>query len=212
MNCSQYEQLVALYVEGDLDGAERVGVVMHLERCSSCRDLAEELGESQSVFKTLRNSSVNSTALANVRQRVLNEVGDLEPAPAWVIAIHRLFLAGLRRKTAIAGIAMAALVSGGVLLEQPRTVVVQPGNPPVEAARIDVPAVEAVPDAKRSAVSTPSSVRTVHRIAVTPTEAPAVESTEEPAPQQTQIAQIPMKFVTDDPDIIIYWLPSDKGD
>ena len=29
---------------------------------------------------------------------------------------------------------------------------------------------------------------------------------------QTNSVQFPIKFVTDDPNIIIYWLPSDKGD
>jgi hypothetical protein len=41
---------------------------------------------------------------------------------------------------------------------------------------------------------------------------PEVQVIDEPVPAESQVSQIPMKFVTDDPDIIIYWLPSDKGD
>jgi hypothetical protein len=33
-----------------------------------------------------------------------------------------------------------------------------------------------------------------------------------PAAEVTHVSQLPMKFLTDDPNIIIYWLPTDKGD
>ncbi len=108
--CMALESLIALYVEGDLPVSDRRRVETHLQSCVACRALAEELRESQSIFKALRAATVNSSDLADVRERVLNEVGDLEPAPGWVVTMHRLFFAGLRRRNAIAGVVLAALV------------------------------------------------------------------------------------------------------
>jgi hypothetical protein len=68
---------------------------------------------------------------------------------------------------------------------------------------IDPPA-NVVPVVKR--------VPLVQVLEVLPVEEPEVQLIDEPVPPESQVSQIPMKFVTDDPDIIIYWLPSDKGD
>jgi hypothetical protein len=52
----------------------------------------------------------------------------------------------------------------------------------------------------------------VQILEVLPAAEPEVQLIDEPVAPESQASQIPMKFVTDDPDIIIYWLPSDKGD
>ena len=209
--CRALESLIALYVEGDLLASDRRRVEAHLQSCSACKTLAEDLRESQSVFKVLRAATVNSSDLADVRERVLNEVGDLEPAPGWVVTMHRLLFAGLRRRNAIAGVVLAALVTGGVWYSQSRGE--RRNEAPVVVARLEVP-----PSALMSEVmDPPADVAPVVKppvqvLEVLPAEEPEVQLIDEPVVPEAQAPQIGMKFVTDDPNIIIYWLPSDKGD
>jgi anti-sigma factor RsiW len=215
MNCKPMESLIALYIEGDLSESDRRRVESHLEGCATCSGLANDLRESQSVFKVLRAATVNSSDLAGVRERVLNEVGDLEPAPGWVVTMHRVFFAGLRRRNAIAGVALAALLSGSVWFSQWHVAREKKNEWPVAVATLEVP-----PSAVVSTVAAPPAnldlvvkeVSPVQVFQASPVEEPEVQLIDEPVPPESQVSQIPMKFVTDDPDIIIYWLPSDKGD
>jgi len=215
MNCAAFEKSIALYVENDLRESERRSVEAHLESCVACRGLADELRESQSVFKALRSGAVNTSSLADLRQRVLNEVGDLEPAPGWAIALHRLFFAGLRQKSAVAGFALAVLVSGAWWYGQPR-LVVNPLEPvPVDIARFEAPSSPADIPVSNITPRVTTVRRTSKHSAISVAVSQELSTAElpaEPVTLQTQNTLAPMKFLTDDPDIIIYWLPRDKGD
>jgi anti-sigma factor RsiW len=215
MNCGSLEHSIALYVEGDLREAERAKIDSHLQGCSTCRELADALLASQAIFKDLRRQMPHPSEISEVRQRVLNEVGDLQPAPAWVLAINRLVFAGLRRKTAIAGVALGVLVTGGLwFYHSPAPVdrhlaqtaqVAQIESPSPEILSAILPAAGAMPrvakhvQARRELVDVKLAIS-----AELPPDAPVA--------QVTQVSQLPMKFLTDDPNIIIYWLPTDKGD
>jgi hypothetical protein len=216
LNCAAFEQLIALFVEGDLRDADHVRVEAHIRGCVACRNLADELRESLGLIKDLRHDAIQMSALVTVRQRVLNEVGDLDPAPGWVVGMHRLFFAGLRRRNAIAGIVLAAVISGGVWYSQKTTVREITSEAPAAVANLNVPAelVSPVRIAPRPVV-----LRVVKPAALPeilpeiPSDNFAELAAPEPVQPQVQVSQLPtMKFVTDDPNIIIYWLPSDKGD
>jgi hypothetical protein len=209
------ESLIALYVEGDLLASDQRRVEAHLQSCSTCKTLAEDLRESQSVFKVLRAATVNSSDLAGVRERVLNEVGDLEPVPGWVVTMHRLFFAGVRRRNAIAGVLLTALVTGSVWYLQTRAVGDRKVEAPVDVARYEAPASFDLPNVAPASADTPRTAK--HTLppeirTEVAGEIPVELSNFESSPQESQALQLPMKFVTDDPDIIIYWLPTDKGD
>jgi anti-sigma factor RsiW len=215
MNCASLEHSIALYVEGDLRESERRKVELHLKACSSCRVLADSLMTSLAVFQELRQGAPQPSELSEVRQRVLNEVGDLQPAPGWVLAMHRLLFAGLRRKTAIAGVVLTVLVSGGVWYEQTRPVMHRAGESPVQVAQFESPSPEELQVLVQPLDATPKGIRHARPIKVVSPVVPAAPATptvDEPASQEAQVSQLPMKFLTDDPDIIIYWLPADKGD
>jgi len=213
MKCTALESYIALYVEGDLPLSDQRRVETHLQSCTACNGLAEDLRESQSVFKVLRAASVNSSHLAGVRVRVLNQVGELEPAPGWVVTMHRLFFFGLRRRNAIAGVLLAVLTSGTVWYSQSRGE--RKNDAPVVVAMLEVPPsalVSEVIDPPADVTPVVKRIPPVQVLEVLPVEMPEVQSMDEPEQVQPQISQIPMKFVTDDPNIIIYWLPTDKGD
>lgn len=222
MNCKALESLIALYIEGDLSASDRGRVETHLQDCATCSQLAEDLRESQSVFKTLRTGAVKASDLAGVRERVLNEVGDLEPAPGWVVMMHRLFFSGLRRRNAIAGVVLTALITGGVWYSQRpfahdgKTVDEKRQFDAVDVARFESPDPAGLPNVAQPLIAAPRIVKPDE-----PQEVSDVISTEDSSVQLNNAMNssgsetsqiIPFKFVTDDPDIIIYWLPMDKGD
>ena len=187
MSCSKYEQLIALYVEDDLSTAERGRVKAHLQECSDCWDLAEDLRQSQSVFKSIRQDVPDATALAALRGRVLSQVGARE-SMTW---FERVLFGGLRRKVAIAGFAMVVLVSGGVWMAEK-------GRPPAVTVERAPSAVVPAP------VSDPQPTPPAPR--------PQPRRVPRPAPPAEETTQVAIKFVTDDPNVIIYWLVDEKGE
>jgi hypothetical protein len=191
--CSDFEQLIALYVEEDLSVPERGRVEVHLKECSSCWDLAEDLKESQAVFKSIREDVPDATALSVVRERVLGEVGELH-AMTW---FERFVFGGLRRKAALASIALFLAGSGALWMS--RTPDVVPA-PPV------IVVVPPVPDLPPETAPVPVAPRRVRpRV---PEPAPVLVAAAPPEEPK----QVAIKFLTDDPNIIIYWLVDEKGD
>ena len=93
MSCS-FEALVALHVEGDLDESERQRVESHLRTCAECWDLAEDLRESQAIFKSIRQDVPDQAMLSAVRARVLEDVAGMESG-GW---FSRFFPFGFRQK------------------------------------------------------------------------------------------------------------------
>ena len=69
MTCPEYEPLIALYVEGDLNDRD---VELHLAQCSGCRELLEDLRASQASLKEL--TLVDAAFLSAVRLGVLAKI------------------------------------------------------------------------------------------------------------------------------------------
>jgi hypothetical protein len=191
MSCSNFERLIALDVEGDLSSTERGRVEAHLRECSDCWDLAEELRESQSVFKSLREDVPDAAALLALRERVLSEVGGLE-SMTW---FERFLFGGLRRKAALAGVALVLVGSGALWMA--RSTHVPPEAPPEVVER--TPAVVVPPPAAKPETPPPAPALSPRRV---PRSAPRVQETR----------QVAIQFVTEDPNIIIYWLVDQKGE
>ena len=83
MTCREYEPLIALYVEGDLNDRE---VERHLSECSDCRELLEDLQASQAALKGL--AAVDAALLSAVRSGVLAKIERRRPvAWPWVAAL-----------------------------------------------------------------------------------------------------------------------------
>ena len=198
MSCPDWESRIALVVEGDLEDAGRHQVDLHLRGCAACRSLAEDLRESQELFKSIRQDMADETMLSAVRSRVLADVGALGSGN-WV---ERVLFGGMRRKAALA--AITVMIAGSViwLSDEPR---------PLQEPRL-VPNPAALAAAAPPPVPVSESVRPVPapkprarrpRPARVPDAAPIQD--EEPAEQVT------IKLLTDDPKVIIYWIV-EKGD
>ena len=139
MTCRDYEPLIALYVEGDLNDRD---VERHLAECSDCRELLEDFRASQAALKEL--ASVDAAFLSAVRSGVLAKI-ETRRRTAWpwiaaFVAAAALIVAVLmapRKPTLIAKLPVSA-GSGVDPLVRSRP----PGRPLVIA--------QAAPKAKRS--------------------------------------------------------------
>lgn len=190
MSCKDFEHLIALHVEGDDSESERQRVESHLRTCSDCWDLAEDLKESQAVFKSIRENMPNQATLSAVRARVMEDVAGRESG-TW---FERLFLPGFRQKAKLAGVALM-IVGGGLLWFSRESGAPRAPWPTV----VIVP--PAVPDPLPQAVSNePAPKLRVRRKRTVP------------VPQEAVREQVTIKLLTDDPNIIIYWLVDEKGD
>jgi hypothetical protein len=74
VNCSRFEKLIALHVEGDLAGRKSQQVENHLNACPACRRFAREFGQSQMLLKELGAESVDDDVFLAVQDRVLSEL------------------------------------------------------------------------------------------------------------------------------------------
>jgi hypothetical protein len=75
MDCEKFEQLIALYIEGDLPEREIAGVELHIAACQSCSQFVEDLQESQLALKAYGLLDLNEATLGNMRRSVLNSIG-----------------------------------------------------------------------------------------------------------------------------------------
>ncbi len=196
MKCGYSEELLALYVEGDLVQNETARVEGHLLECADCCEFTSELRHSQSIFKSLRQETISGTALASVRQRVFAK---METSSGWVLKLERHLL-GFRRKYALAGLAIVAVASVAVW-QIAR--VQQHANAPVRFA--------ATPPEKATLI--PGPAPEVERVRA-PAKPVKLQSKPKPAPMTPAVEEhreFVVKMLTDDPNVIIYWLVDLKG-
>jgi anti-sigma factor RsiW len=199
MSCSDFERLIALYVEDDLYVAEQRQVESHLNVCPECRSLAADLKRSQAVFTAIRRDLPDQMTLLSIRTRVLDEVAGMQSGN-W---FERWFFGGFRQRAMLAGIAML-FVGGWVLwsLQKPQASVALPDVPVV----VYQPAVVTLEPLPQTPPPVPAPKRRIRQPRLISVAAP-VDVSEEPQPPVT------IKFVTDNPNVIIYWLGDErKGD
>ena len=205
MSCHEFEGLIALHIEGDLDGTERQRVESHLRGCLDCQSLAEELRESQAAFKSMRQDVADRSALSSVRARVLESVADMESGSLF----ERWFWGGFRQRATLAGIALVLIGAAAlwflpereIARRSPADTVAVAQSPILEPEpAVDVVEVVEVAEAAPTPVPKPA-VRPPRRDRQQPAVVPS-----EPQPQVT------IKLLTDDPNVIIYWLGDEKGD
>lgn len=93
MNCTQVGRLLALYVEGDIDGARCRDVAAHLQFCDACRRLSDEFAASQSILRLHATPPRFEAAFFDgIRQNVLRELAQEFPRPS-LASSFRQFLA-----------------------------------------------------------------------------------------------------------------------
>ncbi len=214
MNCEKWDSEIALHVEEDLPRSRTRRLEEHLRSCPACRSFRNELVDTQALFKGLRDDAVGDDSLTLVRDRVMTTVRTdsgtgvlpwVAWTPKWTYA-----LAG------VAAMVVVSLVLWGLRGESPLSEV------PLELAAIPTPVEPEVsptpPDpAPVDSTSPPGEMESTE--ATVPVIAAAAPPEPTPTGPDTQVrpevsnaeAQLVVKLLTDDPNIVIYWIIDQDG-
>ena len=76
MNCRRIEQLLPLYVEGDLKSSLTIQIASHLELCGRCNWLADEFKESQSWLRSHEAPVFDDAFVGDLKRSVLARVAE----------------------------------------------------------------------------------------------------------------------------------------
>jgi len=188
MNCNEWEERIALYSGGDLPPGEAAAVEGHVAGCAGCQVLLSGLRQSAELLRGAHGEPVDPAHYAAVRARVMSELAR-SPRPWW-------------RQSWVYGLAVAAmLLLFSVRPRQPRRVAVAtpaPVAPMIAVAPAPVPVKREI--AREPAAPLP---RRPHRT-------PRVETVAKDA--ETPAEPLVVKLITDDPDVVIYWITESKGE
>jgi len=216
------ENDVALYVEGDVPPAKAREIQAHWSACIRCRDLAVELQESQAALKSLRQDNVSGTSLALVRSQVLAEI-QAGVRPVWGRWVY-----------ALAGAVFVGVLAVGWMLEmrrpQAQEIVKNATLPPPVAVPLTrgTVTIDANNDTNRQSVRGSETANGVsergkdNKATKANRNVPLREGDSRRRPQgvaHTEIQPEPpapakplvVKLLTEDPNIVIYWLIDNTG-
>ena len=182
MSRHKFEPLIALYVENDLAAAEAQAVESHLAACDACRKFAAEMRESQEALKALRTEFVDDAVLLQVRTEVLSAASHRQRVVAWP-------------RYAIAAGLVLAMMAGWLWQMRPMEPKARLEPRPI-AANVFAPLLPVVVPAPQARTHTGVARVRRHR----PQAAPVFKS--EP---------LVVKMITDDPQVVIYWLVDQNG-
>jgi hypothetical protein len=219
---------LALWAGGDLPAAEAASLEGHLAGCPECRALAEGLRESQAGLAALAAEPIDLEALARIRRGVLERLEERRPRPAaapWLYAAAAAL--------ALAALALGLWLQGSRPREPRQVAAIPEAAPPAprEAREGGRPETEepgaasrsrraAEPSAKIAEAAPgpapeldPSEPRLPSREAPVPAPPPAPPSPESPVRRaavtpapEAATESIVIQIVSDDPDIVFYWL------
>jgi hypothetical protein len=217
MNCGNFQADLALYVEGDLTPARSAMLDEHIASCETCRALADELRQSQVEIRRLRNEVVDAAALHRVRANVLREIQLIEAQRTWLNRIGMWLWAAFRWRYAAFG--MVAIAIGLAVVWGPRV-----GSPPKLGGVAAPPrkcceaSIEGADGVVPKTYASTLRVRN-HPAALRPSPLLTPEGSP-PAPVSldfqkaidfdSQEEDVVVKILTDDPNIVIYWLLDQK--
>ena len=216
MNCEKWESEVALDVEGDLPRSRARRLEEHLRSCPACRSFQDELVDTQALFKGLRDDTVGDESMTLVRDRVMTTVRTdsgtgvlpwVPWTPKWTYA-----LAGVAAMVVVS-LALWGLQGESPLSEVPleRAAIPKPIEAEVSPTPPDPAPVDSTPPPGEMG-STEAAVPVIAAVArpePTPTGPDTGIGPEEPSSNVE--AQLVVKLLTDDPDIVIYWVVDQDG-
>jgi hypothetical protein len=195
MKCSYSENDLALFAGNDLEPAKMDEIDAHLPLCETCRQLVQDLRETELLFRSARQDTVNAAALGRVRGNVLEQLALRSVRTSWGRWVY-----------ALAGVGFAVVVCIGLWSSLPRE------NVTVISTAVPEPLPRLPVSPAPSVSSTDSDVRpTVSAPRVKPVRRHPQRETREETPSSESSTEIAVKLLTDDPNIIIYWLVDQKG-
>lgn len=205
MSCRRFRPLVALWVGGDLAPRRAGRVEAHVARCEACRMLAERLRSDHADLAALGNETPDRTVLELVRQRVLASLRVIPggAAPGRTLSWFPTFgWKGAVVAVLLAAAAVVLLTVGRPIPgpEVPSVGAVRPTAHPAPVASTPLSPQQTTTGPSASERRVASGVSAEHPRQRLPA-SPVPRGDREAAAQPLVI-----KIVTDDPDVVIYWL------
>ena len=124
MNCQQVQDLMPLYVGGDLEERRVRLVVAHVQTCETCSDVAREYRETRQLLQTFVPPAFSDDFYADMRQGVWENIEKKSASPAFSSVIGHLFRP--RLAWALATAALIAVSVVGVYVISRRSAAPQP--------------------------------------------------------------------------------------
>jgi len=196
VNCAEFEERIALFVENDLSDAEVTAVERHLETCTDCREFAAGLRESQTMLKALRREPIDDAVFEDVRSQVIGRVSNVRPAMMWP-------------KYAIAAMLLVMLAAAALWRTRPASTV---GVPAVTAHVGPGPALS-----PQLAPRVAARITVRHRRTKSPPNANLhlarqnIQQMRPAHPRAVNSEPLVVKLLTNDPQVVIYWLVDQNG-
>jgi anti-sigma factor RsiW len=183
MNCKDWEERIALHAGGDLSAAEGTEVERHLAECAVCRTFASGIEESLDLLRSAHEEPIAAGHYAAVRAAVLARLTQEQKR-------RRVWRQWIWAPVCAAGLALAAMLLTVRPAHKAKVYVAEVRPPQLLAGLAPQP----TPVAPHATVR-----RTRVRRVVAPGPPPLNES-------------LVVKLITNDPDVIIYWIADRKGD
>ncbi|SPE32115.1 conserved hypothetical protein [Candidatus Sulfopaludibacter sp. SbA6] len=177
MNCTDWEERLALYAGGDLAPAKAAEVEHHLAECAGCQLFASGLRAGLELLQDAHDEALDPAHFAAVRSRVRAQL-ERERRPFW----RRAWIYGLVPVAAALMVAVAVRPSRWIAPQPPEVAMVH------QPAAVDPWGVPPIPPAQ------PARVRRKPRPKVEPGE------------------PVLVRLVTDNPDVVIYWISERRGE
>lgn len=204
MNCARWQRLVALYVGDDLDRSRTARVAQHLAACPSCRALEHDLRSDRLHLRDLDSAAADGLELGSVRGAVMAKIENRRKR-SLMFSQPRL-LSALAMVVVVIALALVGRQSQAP--DDPRTASRNVANPASGSAADQVPL-----DTPRSGPppavvdETPNASNNLLARAETP---PRASTTR--VPPSAPVEPMTIKILTDDPEVVIYWIVDPKGD
>ncbi len=225
ISCEPYQEMIALDAGGDLPATEVERLKRHLDSCAACRRFAGEMRDTQRSVALLADAPVDSEVLAAIRAGVLREVERDRRRPIPVRLPPRALALAAALIVALGALILLRANESGTTeqqpAEQPRVARTLPAAasqpvPPQPAAPPLIP--EAVPAAPISETAgeepaprppvtvSPETRLAERRPSVVPATSPAVTAAAAPPPGTPAAEPMIIKLVSEEADLVIYWL------
>lgn len=112
MNCKYVDQLLPLYVGGDLEQGRSSLVASHLQSCTECARAADEYAGADRLLHEYEPPLFSDEVYSGIRRQVLDEIRRKSEAPAWSSVVSQFFAPLAQRRmrwiTAAVLLAMSA--------------------------------------------------------------------------------------------------------
>lgn len=191
MSCSDWEERIALYAGGDLSAAQVSDVERHVSECAGCQVLLSGLRESLELLREAHEEPLDAAHFVAVRARVLSELERGRRPWWWYAWVYAMVAA-----------AMVVLIA----VRPKRLAAPEPAAATKTMATAPASVATSLATAETSAGATPTPPPRRGRRRPKPSVEVIARSAEKPA------ESIVVKLITDDPDVIIYWITDTKGE